>query len=261
MGTLLGALTLGYECSASSIGYSVLIALSAAAPFVGLWSSPSATPAAAEATAGPRGRLRSPPPAPLSCWPTMAAFGPGSCRARCRHGGPAGDFLGEIVIRRRPHRMMVRAWSERATGDPRSTRRSATGSCTRSRSILAVVVIVGALRPLHLARPHRPPVGLEGYVVFGLVPAVILLVGWLLITARPNLNPNLVAAFFVVGAMLAVLAGGVSRPCQGSPRDRGAPRGGAARRQHRCPRPLTGCGRAPRSTADDPDLTLPRRKA
>jgi hypothetical protein len=45
------------------------------------------------------------------------------------------------------------------------------------------------------------------YVVFGLVPAVILLVGWL-VTARPNLNRNLVAGLLVVGA-IAVLAGGV----------------------------------------------------
>src|SRR4029077_573845 len=45
------------------------------------------------------------------------------------------------------------------------------------------------------------------YVVFGLVPAMILLVGWL-VTARRNLNRSLIAGLLVVGA-IAVLAGGI----------------------------------------------------
>ena len=116
------------------------------------------------------------------------------------------SFLGLGLLAVATFEWATRAWSDRATGDP------AVNRAIRNRlmypieiPILAVVAI--ALFVLSVSRILIAIPKGGGYVVFGLVPAVILLVGWL-ITARPNLNRNLVAAIFVVGG-LAVLAGGV----------------------------------------------------
>ena len=114
---------------------------------------------------------------------------------------------------------------------------------------MAIAVFVLSVSRILIAIPKG-----GGYVVFGLVPAVILLVGWL-ITARPNLNRNLVAGLFVVGG-LAVLAGGVITAATG-PRtieehhEEEERRGG----EHRRPRPADRNG--PVGDRGPPPMTRP----
>ena len=100
----------------------------------------------------------------------------------------------------------VQAWSDRATGDPEVNR------AIRNRmmypveipaiAVLGIGVFVLSISRLLLALPEG-----GAYVVFGVVPAVVLGVGWL-IAVRPKVSRSLVAALLLVGG-LAVLAGGV----------------------------------------------------
>jgi hypothetical protein len=69
-------------------------------------------------------------------------------------------------------------------------------------SAIGIAVFVLAVSRILLAVPQ-----FGAYLVFGLVPALILGVAWLLST-RPRLSPNVLAALLLVGG-LAVLAGGV----------------------------------------------------
>jgi hypothetical protein len=144
-------------------------------------------------------------PTRISYWPVLGAFGAVSA-AIGLVASPVLFVIGLIGVGFVVIEWMVSTWSERATGDPSVNRR------IRNRlmypieipvlAVVAIAVFVLSVSRILIAIPKG-----GGYVVFGLVPAVILLVGWL-ITARPNLNRNLVAAICVVGG-LAVLAGGV----------------------------------------------------
>jgi len=208
MDALVGVLTLGYKGPVGDhIGYSVLISLAAASLFVGC-----VVVAFRDADAAAQASLLDLETAPVATapqgvnyWPTVGAFGAGVVALGVVIGVQM-VFLGLGLLAAATFEWATRAWSERATGDP------AVNQAIRNRlmnpieiPILAVVAI--ALFVLSVSRILIAIPKGGGYVVFGVVPAVILLVGWL-ITARPNLNRNLVAAIFVVGG-LAVLAGGV----------------------------------------------------
>jgi hypothetical protein len=208
MDALLGVLTLGYKGPVGDhIGYSVLMALSSSALFVGC-----AVVAFRDADASAQAALLALDTAPAataaqgaSYWPVIAAFGAGTTALGFVIGSQM-VFLGLGILAFATFEWAIRAWSEQATGDP------AVNRAVRNRlmypveipvfAVLGIAVFVLSISRILIAIPK-----VGAYVVFGVVPAVILLVGWLL-TARPNLNRNLVAGLLVVGAF-AVLAGGV----------------------------------------------------
>ena len=69
-------------------------------------------------------------------------------------------------------------------------------------AVLGIGLFVLSISRVLLALPKG-----GAYVVFGLVPVVVLGVGWL-IAVRPKVSSSLIAALLLVGG-LAVLAGGV----------------------------------------------------
>jgi hypothetical protein len=101
----------------------------------------------------------------------------------------------------------VRAWADRATGDPE------VNASIRSRfmspveipvgAVLVIAVIVLAVSRMLLALPK-----LGGYILFGAVPTLVLVLGFFIV-ARPKLSQNFVATVLVVGG-LAILGGGVA---------------------------------------------------
>ena len=145
-------------------------------------------------------------PQGVNYWPIVGAFGAGVVALGVVIGVADGLPRPGGILAAATFEWAIRAWSERATGDP------AVNQAIRNRlmypiEIPVLAVVASPCSSLSISRILLAIPKGGGYVVFGLVPAVILLVGWL-ITARPNLNRNLVAGLFVVGG-IAVLAGGV----------------------------------------------------
>jgi hypothetical protein len=208
MDALLGVVSLGYKgVVGDHLGYSVFMALAAASLFLGCVVV-AFRDADATAQAGLL-ELEVAPAAPVpqgtSYWPIIGAFGAGTVALGVIIGSQM-VFLGIGILAVATFEWAIRAWSERATADPQVNR------TVRNRlmypvevpllSVIAIAVFVVSISRILLAVPKG-----AGYAIFGIVPAVILLLGWL-ITARPTINRNLVAAICVVGGV-AVLAAGV----------------------------------------------------
>jgi hypothetical protein len=209
MDTFMGVLTMGYKGTVGDhFGYGLLMALAGTSAFLGLvtvafrdgegeaLAQVAATDAIPEATA----------PSSASYWPAVAGFSVASLVL-----GVVIDealfVLGLVGLAIVLVEWAVSAWAERATGDPEVNR------SIRNRFMLPVEIpgmaVLGiALFVLSISRIllALPKVG--GYVVFGVVPALILAVGWV-ITTRPKVNPSVVSALLVVGG-LAVLGAGVA---------------------------------------------------
>lgn len=208
MNALLGALTFGYKGgTGDQFGYAVLMALAATALFLGIVTS-----AFRDADAVAQAellQLDAPPvaavPQGANYWPVIAAFGGGTVAVGVMIGSQM-VFLGVGVLAAATFEWATRAWSERVTGDAEVNR------VVRNRvmfpveipvlSVVAIAVFVLSISRILLALPKG-----GSYAVFGLVPAIILLIGWL-ISARSRLNRNLVAGLLLVGG-IAVLATGI----------------------------------------------------
>lgn len=106
----------------------------------------------------------------------------------------------------------MRNWADRATGDPE------VNSAIRDRflrpveipglAIIVIALLVLAVSRILLAVPVE-----AGYVVFGLVPAIILALGFLVVS-RPQLSQNAIAGMLLIGAV-ALLGGGVAAAIAG----------------------------------------------
>jgi hypothetical protein len=215
--TILGVLTLGYKGRVGDhVGYSALVGVFVASLFIGCVSV-AFRDAEAEAVAEVVGSETPPPataPQGASYWPIVAAFGVGSVVIGLVVGSPL-VVLGLGVLAAVAFEWAVRNWADRASADP------ALNRSIRNRvmypievpvlSALGIAVFVLAVSRVLLAVPK-----FGAYLLFGLVPALILGVAWLLST-RPRLNPNVLAALLLAGG-LAVLAGGVVGAAVG-PRD------------------------------------------
>ncbi len=206
--TILGVLTLGYKGRVGDhVGYSVLVGVFVSSLFIGCVSV-AFRDADAEAAAQVVDS-ETPPPAPVpqgaSYWPIVAAFGVGSVVIGLVVGSPL-VVLGLGALAAVAFEWAVKNWADRATADP------ALNRSIRNRvmypievpvlSAVGIAVFVLAISRVLLAVPE-----FGAYLVFGLVPALILGVAWLL-SARPRVSPNVLAALLLVGG-LAVLAGGV----------------------------------------------------
>jgi hypothetical protein len=208
MNALLGALTFGYKGgTGDQFGYSVLMALASTSLFLGIVTS-----AFRDADATAQAELLQLDVAPAASvpqgtnyWPIIAAFGAGTVAVGVTIGSQM-VFLGVGILAAATFEWATRAWSERVTGDPEVNR------VVRNRmmypveipvlAVVAIAVFVLSISRILLALPKG-----GAYVVFGVVPAFILLIGWL-ISARSRLNRNVVAGLLLVGG-IAVLAGGI----------------------------------------------------
>lgn len=210
MDTFTGVLTLGYKGGVGDhIGYAILMAIAGAAIFVG-----SAVAAFRDADVEPVSEVLGVAPEALpevtapvqgSYWPVIGAFGAGAVVVGLVTSA-ALVGLGIVVLVAVAFEWAISAWADRATPD------TTVNQAARRRVMLPFEVpVLGALGiavfVLAISRVLLTVPKLAVYLIFGGVATAVLIVAFIL-SARPKLNPQVVAGLCVVGA-LAVLAGGV----------------------------------------------------
>lgn len=208
MSTFTGVLTLGYKGGVGDhIGYAVLMGIAGAAIFLG-----ASIAAFRDADVEPVGALLGTDAVPEvtapvrgSYWPVLGAFGAGSVVIGLVTSA-ALVMLGIVVIVAVAFEWAITAWSERATVD------AAVNQNARRRVMLPFEVpVLGAVGiavfVLAMSRILLSVEKLGVYLIFGGLATAVLIIAFVL-SSKPTLNPSVVAAICVVGA-LAVLAGGV----------------------------------------------------
>ena len=214
MDSLIGPLTFGYKGYVGDhVGYAVFIGLATVALFLGIFLAAlrDGDPEAAAQVVGLDTVPEVPAPETVNFWPVVAAFSLGSI-ALGLAVGPTLFVIGATGLAITTVEWAVRAWSDRATGDPEVNR------SIRNRlmypvevpgvAILGIGGLVLAVSRILLALPKY-----GSYAVFLLVPVAILAVGMLFVF-RPRVSSSVVAAILLVGG-LAILAGGVGAAIQG----------------------------------------------
>ena len=223
MKSLLGPITLGYKGHVGDLtGYAVLIGLSAVALFLGIFLAAlrDADPDSVAEVAGTGTVPEVPAPTTANYWPLVGAFSLAAIAIGLAVG-PILVAVGGIGLGVTGIEWAVRAWSDRATGDPEVNR------AIRNRflnpveipafALLGIVGIVFCVSRVLLAIPHAGT-----YFVFGGVPVIVMGLG-ILVAKRPKLSPSWIAALLVVFA-LAILAAGVAAGIHG-PRKESEPAG------------------------------------
>lgn len=208
MDSVIGPLTFGYKGYVGDhVGYSAFIGVATAALFLGIFLSAlrDSDPEAVAQVAGLDTVPDVPAPRTVNYWPVVAAFSLGAV-ALGLAVGPTLFVIGMVGLVITAAEWAVRAWSDRATGDPEVNRN------IRNRFLypveipaLAVIGIAGLVLAVSRILLALPKIG--SYLVFGLVPAIILAVG-ALIVLKPKLSQSVIAGLLIVGGV-AVLAGGV----------------------------------------------------
>lgn len=210
MDTFMGVLTLGYKGGVGDhIGYAILMAIAGAAIFLGATTA-AFRDADVEAQADLLGVEVVAVPevtAPVggSYWPVLGAFGAGTLVVGLVTSA-ALVGLGLVIIVAVAFEWAITAWSERATVD------NEVNAAARRRVMLPFEVpVLGAIGiavfVLAISRVLLSVPKLGVYLIFGGVATAVLIIAFIL-SARPRINPQVVAGLCVVGA-LAVLAGGV----------------------------------------------------
>jgi hypothetical protein len=208
MDTLIGPLTLGYKGYVGQhAGFSVLVGVSAAALFLGIFLSAlrDTDPDALAQVAGLDAVPEAPAPATVNYWPVVAAFSVAAIALGLAIG-PIMFVIGLVGLTIATVEWAVRAWSDRATGDPE------VNQAIRNRfmypveipglAVLGVGGLVLAVSRILLAVPK-----FGAYLVFGLVPVLVLVAG-AVIVSKPKISQSVVAGLLLVGG-LAILGGGV----------------------------------------------------
>ncbi|MEO6627636.1 MAG: hypothetical protein ABIP03_03620 [Aquihabitans sp.] len=214
LASLIGPLTFGYKGYVGEhVGYSLLMGLSFASLFGGILLSAlrDADAEAVAEVAGVETVPETPTPSATNYWPVVGAFSCGLIVLGLAVGATLFTIglLGLSIV---AIEWAVRAWSDRATGDP-EVNRSIRDRFLQPVEIpaLALLIIIGmvlAVSRILLALPKN-----GSYVVFGLVPAILVGIGALL-AMKPKISQSVIAAMLVVGG-LAVLAGGVAAAIHG----------------------------------------------
>ncbi len=212
--SFLGPLTLGYKGGVGDhVGYSILITLSFLSLSLGIFLSSlrDADPEAEAQLVGLESVPEAPAPATANYWPVIGAFSAAALVIGLAVG-PAMFVVGAVGLTITVFEWAARAWADRATGDP------AVNDAIRNRFMypveipgLAVLGIAGIVLAVSRILLALPKVG--SYLVFGLVPALILAVGYL-VFSKPKLSQNAVAAMLLVGG-IAILGGGVAAAIAG----------------------------------------------
>ncbi len=212
--SLIGPITGGYKGYVGDhVGYSVLVGLTVAALFGGIQLAAlrDSDPEAGAEAMGLETVPDAPVPARASYWPVVAAFSLGAVVLGLAIGS-AMFILGMVGLTITGVEWAVRNWADRATGDPEVNR------AIRNRflrpveipgmAIIAIALLVLAVSRILLAVPVE-----AGYVIFGLVPAIILALGYLVVS-RPQISQNAIAGMLLIGAV-ALLGGGVAAAIAG----------------------------------------------
>ncbi|MEO6987722.1 MAG: hypothetical protein ABI239_03650 [Aquihabitans sp.] len=205
--TILGPLTGGWKGYVGDhVGYAILVSLFFVSLSTGILlavlrdGDAEALAQVVELDVAPE----APAPVMANYWPVIGAFS-FACMALGLAVGPGLFFIGVAGFAIVTVEWAIRAWSERATGDPeanRVLRNELMGPIEiPAMAVLLVAAIVLTISRMLLALPQ-----LAALVLFGAVPTLILIVGALVVT-RPRLSQSVIAAFLVLGA-LALLVGG-----------------------------------------------------
>lgn len=210
MDTFTGVLTLGYMGGVGDhMGYAILMSIAGAAAFLGAtiaaFRDADVEPEAALLGVEPAAVPEVTAPVQGSYWPVIGAFGAGTLVVGFVTSA-ALVGLGLIVLVAVAFEWAISAWAERATTD------ATVNQAARRRVMLPFEVpVLGALGiaifVLAISRVLLSVPKLAVYLIFGGVATVVLIAAFIL-SARPRLNPSVVAGLCVVGAV-AVLAGGV----------------------------------------------------
>lgn len=214
MDSFLGPITGGYKGYVGDhVGYSVLIGLSLASLFAGIFLSAlrDADPEASAQVLGLETVPDVPAPVRGNYWPVVGAFSLGALVLGLAIGS-AMFIIGCIGLVITGVEWAVRTWSDRATGDPevnRTIRDRFLGPVeVPGLAVLGIAGLVLAVSRILLALPKE-----GSYVVFGLVPAIILVLGFLVVS-RPQLSQSAIAGMLLIGAV-ALLGGGVAAAIAG----------------------------------------------
>ncbi|WP_426574761.1 hypothetical protein [Aquihabitans sp. McL0605] len=214
VGAILGPLSLGYKGYVGDhVGFTILVGLAFTAFFLAvLLSALRDTDAEAVAQdAGLEVVPAVPAPATVNYWPVVAAFSAAAVVLGLAVGSQL-FVVGLIGATAATFEWTVRAWSDRATGDPEVNRgirnRLMHPIEVPAIAILGIGGFVLAISRILLALPKT-----GSYLVFAIVPALIFGVGVLIVT-KPKLSQSVIAALLLVGGF-AVLAGGVAAAIHG----------------------------------------------
>lgn len=214
MDSLLGPLTLGYKGYVGEhVGFSILVGLSMVSLFLGIFLS-ALRDSDAEAAAQVVGLETVPevvPPTTVNYWPIVGGFSAAAVVLGLAVG-PELFVLGLVGLTIVTVEWAVRAWADRATGDPEVNR----GIRNRMMypveipvgAVLGIAVLVLAVSRILLALPK---VGSD--LIFALVPLAIIVIGSLFVL-KPKLSQSVIAGIILVGG-LAILAGGVAAAIAG----------------------------------------------
>lgn len=208
METFLGPITFGYKGYVGDhVGYAILMGLALASLALGILLT-ALRDTDAESAAEAMGYdtvPEVPAPARASYWPVVGAFSLGAMTLGLAIGS-AMFVVGLVGVSITFVEWAVRAWSDRATGDPEVNRtirdRFMKPVEVPGLALLVIGTLVLAVSRILLALPKE-----AGYAVFILVPAAILGLG-LLVASRPRLSQSAIAGMLLVGAVV-LLGGGV----------------------------------------------------
>jgi hypothetical protein len=208
-GDRLGPLTAGYWGAVGDhLGYGLLLASAAVALLLGLVAT-GVRDADAGAVAQVAG-TEAPPavtPAGTSSWPAIAGFGVGVTALGLVIGAPV-FALGCVILVAVIAEWAVRAWADRATGDP-EVNRQVRNRLMYPIEIPAGVAIAIAVGVLATSRVFLA-VSAAGAVWVALAVAVLVLGLGSLVAARPQLSRDAVAALLALCAVGVIAAGIVS---------------------------------------------------
>ena len=214
MDSLIGPLTLGYKGYVGDhISYAIFMGLATASLFGGILLSAvrDADPDAVVQLVPVDTVPEVPAPSKVNYWPVVAGFSLGAI-ALGLAVGPTLVFIGCIGLGATTVEWAVRAWADRATGDPE------VNQAIRNRFLhpveipaMAVIAIGGLVLAVSRILLALPKGG--AYAVFALVPVAILGLG-ALVFFSPKLSPSIIAGLLIVGAV-AILAGGVAAGIHG----------------------------------------------
>ncbi|HRA34748.1 MAG TPA: hypothetical protein PK748_07460 [Acidimicrobiales bacterium] len=214
MDAVLGPLTFGYKGYVGDhVGYAIFMGLAITSLFLGVFLSTlrDADPEAGAQVLGLETVPEVPVPARPNYWPVAGAFSAGALVLGLAVG-PALFVLGMVGLAVVTVEWAARAWADRATGD------AEVNQTIRDRfmrpveipgaALLIVGILVLAVSRILLALPKT-----GSYLVFGLVPAVILGLG-ALVALRPRLSQSAIAGMLLAGG-IAILGGGVAAAIAG----------------------------------------------
>lgn len=207
-GEILGVLSGGYKGGVGEhVGYAILVAVGLAAGVLGgvLSAFRDADPAPVAQIAATDTLPRAEPPSGPSYWPVIGAFGAAILLLGAVAGAPL-FVLGAVIVVVAIVEWTVRAWSDRATGDPEVNR------LIRNRlmypiEIPAIAVLVIGGVALGFSRVFLAA-SKNGATVIAIVLSTLVFGLAAVVATRPKLNRSVISAIVLAGG-LAVLVGGV----------------------------------------------------